>query len=120
MVVESHTGLQDVFRDKLKANGFRVLVTRDAERALSRFSDNPQPADCILFSSVELGEPALAAFNRLGDSEHTINLPAILLLGENQQTWLERAKVSDHRVVLQMPLKLRELRDTLTRLVAKK
>ncbi len=110
MVVESNSGMQDIFRERLKVIGFRILVTRDPDRALARFSDHPKPADCILFSAVELGEDALTAFNRLGDSGDTEKLPAILLLKEDQHDWVQRARLADHRVVLQMPLKLRELR----------
>ncbi len=71
MVVESSVPMQDLFRERLKVSGFRILVTRDPDRALARFSDFPKPADCILFSAVELGESALAAFNRLDESGNT-------------------------------------------------
>ncbi len=117
MVVESNMALQDIFREKLKSNGFRILVTRDPDRALARFGDHPKPADCILISTGELGESALAAFNRLDDSDDTRQLPAILLLGERQRGWLKQVKLAEHRVVLQMPLKVRELRETLWKLV---
>ncbi len=94
MVVESNAAWQDIFRQKLKTSGFRVLVTRDPQRAVARFSDYPRPADCILFSTSELGEVALNAFNGLGDLPYTESLPAILLLGENQQDWAVRAKLA--------------------------
>jgi CheY-like chemotaxis protein len=116
MVVESNTALQDIFRQRLKTHGFRVLVTRDPDWALARFGDHPKPADCLLICAGELGEAALAAFNRLDDSDDTRKLPAILLLGERQADWLPRVKLAEHRLVLQMPLKVRELRETLSRL----
>lgn len=117
MVVESNAGLQDIFRERLKSPELRVLMTRDPERALARFSDRPLPADCLLLSAVELGESALEAFNRLDQSDDTRQLPAILLLAENQYPWEQRANAAEHRVVLKMPLKLREVRETLSRLV---
>jgi eukaryotic-like serine/threonine-protein kinase len=117
MFVESNIQLQDVLRDRLKSKGYRVLVTQDPDRALSRFADGSRVADCVIFSTGELGEPALEAFNRFGEAKHTGRIPAVLLLGEHQQDWKKRAKLGQHRVVMSMPIKLRQLRETLARLV---
>jgi hypothetical protein len=38
-------------------------------------------------------------------------------LGEHQDDWKKRAKLNKHRIVMSMPIKLRELRDALARLV---
>jgi eukaryotic-like serine/threonine-protein kinase len=119
MFVESNGQLQDIIRERLKNNGYRVLVTRDPERALARFSDATPGADCVIFSTGELGEAALDAFNRFGENEHSRGIPAILLLGENQLAWKSRAKLNDHRVVVSMPIKLRQLREQLAKLVPK-
>jgi serine/threonine protein kinase len=117
MFVESNVPLQDVLRARLKNKGYRVLVTRDPERALSRFADDNKAADCVIFSTSELGEPALDAFNRFGENKHTKPIPAVLLLGEHQQDWGKRAKLGKHRVVMSMPIKLRQLRKVLAKLV---
>ena len=117
MFVESNVPLQDVLRARLKTKGYRVLVTQDPQRALSRFADGAKAADCVIFSTGELGEPALEAFNRFAENEHTGPIPAVLLLGEHQQDWSKRAKLDKHRVVISMPIKLRQLREVLARLV---
>ena len=117
MFVESNVHLQDIIRERLKNNGYRVLVTRDPDRALSRFSEGAKAADCVIFSTGELGQPALDAFNRFADGVHTAPIPAVLLLGENHDAWKEKAKLNDHRVVISMPIKLRKLREVLARLV---
>ncbi len=117
MFVESNVQLQDVLRERLKTKGYRVLVTRDPERALSRFADGSKAADCVIFSTGELGEPALDAFNKFGEGQHTAPIPAVLLLGEKHQSWRKKAKLNKHRVVISMPIKLRELRELLARLV---
>lgn len=117
MFVESNVQLQDVLRERLKTKGYRVLVTRDPQRALSRFADGSKAADCVIFSTSELGEPALEAFNQFGEGKHTSPIPAVLLLGEHQQDWKKRAKLNKHRVVMSMPIKLRQLREVLAKLV---
>ncbi|HEX3726447.1 MAG TPA: protein kinase, partial [Pirellulales bacterium] len=117
MFVESNVPLQDVVRERLKNKGYRVLVTRDPDRALGRFVEGNPAADCVIFSTGELGQAALDAFNRFAEAKHTATIPAVLLLGEGQQSWKQRAKLDKHRVVVSMPIKLRELRQVLAKLV---
>lgn len=117
MLVESNVALQDIIRQRLKKNGYRVLVTADPDRALSRFTEGAPAADCVIFSTGELGESALEAFNRFGDGNHTGRIPAVLLLDEHHKAWQKKAQLSQHRVVVSMPIKLRHLREVLARLV---
>jgi serine/threonine-protein kinase len=117
MFVESNVPLQDILRQRLKNNGYRVLVTADPDRALSRFTEVTRAADCVIFSTSELGESALEAFNRFGEAKHTSRIPAVLLLGEHHEAWRKKAKLNDHRVVVSMPIKLRQLREVLAKLV---
>jgi eukaryotic-like serine/threonine-protein kinase len=116
MLVESNVTLQNVIRERLKSKGYRVLVTRDPERALRGFADGTMAADCVIFSTGELGEPALEAFNRFGEGIHTAKVPAVLLLGENHGDWQKKAKLDKHRLVISMPIKLRQLREVLAKL----
>ncbi|MEX0978834.1 MAG: protein kinase [Pirellulales bacterium] len=117
MLVESNVQLQNIIRERLKNNGYRVLVTADPERALSRFGDGNKAADCVIFSTSELGESALDAFNRFADGQHTARVPAVLLLGEHHKAWKKKAQLADHRVLVAMPIKLRQFREVLAKLV---
>jgi eukaryotic-like serine/threonine-protein kinase len=116
MFVESDSRMQDIFRDGLKRCGYRVLLTSDPERALARFTNEAKAADCVVFSSGKLGSAALEAFNRFGVEEATRDIPAVLLLGEKQGSWRAKAEVNSNRVVLSMPIKLRDLRGVLGKL----
>ncbi len=117
MFIESNPELQNIFRQKLKTSGYRVLVTQDPERALSRFADDPKAADCAIFSTGVIGEAALDAFNQFGTDKTTQDLPAILLLGEEQGAWKARANLNDRHIAVSMPIKLREFRQLLATLV---
>jgi len=117
MFVESNVALQDIVRARLKNNGYRVLVTADPDRALTRFADGTKAADCVIFSTGELGTAALEAFNRFAAGEHTANIPAVLLLDEHHAQWKNKAKLAKHRVVMLMPIKLRSMRELLAKLV---
>jgi serine/threonine-protein kinase len=118
LIVESNSAMQDLVRDRLKQRGYRVLVISDPQRALARFARDERPAECVLFSTLELGESALEAFNQFGQDENTRRIPAILLVDQDQQNILSEARLADHRVSVSMPVKMKELRTVLRELLA--
>lgn len=119
MVVEGDVDMQDLFRKQLKRRGYRVLVTSDPKRALDRFSDEPNVADLIILSTGSIGEAALTAFNQLCKSADTKHIPAVLLLDERHRDWQQDAAADTRRVTMTMPIKLRQLRETLLKLLAR-
>jgi eukaryotic-like serine/threonine-protein kinase len=121
MLVESKLEFQDLIREKLKKRGYRVLVISDPTRAITRFNPEEEaPADCVLFSAPELGAAALEAFNEFGSNAHTANIPAILLVDRKQQFVIRSAQLGPKRMMLAMPLKVRDLRVALLRLLGTK
>ena len=121
MVVESNAQMQDIFRQGFKRAGYRVLLTSDPNRALYRFRQEVNgPADCVVLNAQELGESALEVFNKFAGDTRTDYVPAVLLLGETQQDWQDMADTDDHRIVMSMPVTMRQLRTKLAKLVALK
>jgi len=118
MCVESASEMQNLLRDQLKKRGYRVLITSDPSRAIQRLEDEVRVADCVIFSTQAIGAKAVAAFNRLGESEYTANIPAILLVDKRQRAFIDAATTSDHRVLLPMPLKIKQLRSKLLKLLS--
>lgn len=126
MVVESSVKIQDAMREGLKKLGYRVLIFSDPRRALQRFEDRGYfdeegraLADCVLFGCAELEYDALDAFNHFGDNEETRGIPSILVTSDGQDSLVSEAKLAEHRVHMKMPLKFRELRAELRRLLQK-
>jgi serine/threonine-protein kinase len=118
LVVESKMEMQDLLRDRLKKHGYRVLVFNEPQRALNRLLESEtRLCDCVIFCTGELGEIALDGFNEFGNHEATKDLPAILFVDNKQTNIIKSAQLSDRRVLLSMPLRVRELRDTLLRLL---
>lgn len=118
MVVESKMEMQDLLRERLKKHGYRVLIFSDLQRAIKRFEDDDRaPADCLLLCAPDLGEVAIDAFNALSRRVSTKNVPAILIVDTKQAGELKSADLAPHRVVLSMPIKVRELRETLLKLL---
>ncbi len=119
MVVEANLKMQDILREGLKRAGYRVLLTSDPDRATERFELEDQlPARCVVFNAQDLGQRALAAFNRLAEMDRTAKLPAILLLDQNQSHLQGDAVTGPHRVVLTLPVTLGRLRQEIARLIA--
>jgi serine/threonine-protein kinase len=117
MVVESKIEMQDTLREQLKKRGYKVLIIGDPDRAVARFNEfEPAPADCVVFCTPELGDSALKAFNRFANAPATRNIPAVLFADQRQSEIIRSAYLCDHRVLLTMPMKVKELRETLLRL----
>jgi CheY-like chemotaxis protein len=113
MIVESNPNMQDVFRRRLKKEGYRVLVMRNPSLAALRFEQEPNVADCVVFSCLDLGSQGVEAFNHFGRMAATKHIPAILLLDKKQQSWKDQADQTGQRVVLTMPVKMKQLREIL-------
>jgi len=121
MVVESNIKVQDSLRDRLKELGYRVLITGDPVRAINRFNDidpaEESPADCVIFGCAGLGTAALDAFNRFATHDFGRMVPAILMVGPKQEKYLDRADFSDIRTHLELPVKFKNVRRTLRKLL---
>jgi serine/threonine-protein kinase len=120
LVVESDVKMQDMLRELFKKNHYRVLVLSDPDRAVDRFFQDTKAADIVLFTTITNGRAALDAFNRFAQEPATRDLPTVLLLDQSHGHWEEEAQTSDHRVVVKMPIKQRELRGALIEASRKK
>ncbi len=119
LVVESNSQLQDLFRDALKRYGYRVLVISDAKRAVARVDDTNNVIDGVVLSTGHLGDSAVDALVELAAGEQTSKVPVVVLLDDKRKAWREQITphLCDHRVIVSLPIKLREFRDVLFRLV---
>jgi serine/threonine-protein kinase len=109
MVVEPSAQAQEALRGHFKQHGFRVLVTSDPQRPAGLFTDQHQPADCVIFSTSNLGGEALEAFNDFGEQPTTKTVPAILLLGPKHQNWAAQAHTNEWRATVATPIKMKRL-----------
>ena len=124
MVIESHSKVQDLLRDRLKKLGYRVLIINDPVRAMSRFDGldpaENKPADCVVFGTAGLGMAALEAFNAFSLGPDTGEYPAILLVNSRYKDADElksQAGMNQHHRILELPFKFRRLRKMLRELL---
>ena len=117
MLIESDVKAQDSLRNEFKKLGYRVLITNNPERGMSRFEDldpaEETPAHCVIFSAKGLGSQALQAFEAFALAEDTATLPAILMVPAKLQGKVKSDLLNDRRVVLPIPFKMSHLRNKL-------
>jgi len=118
MLVESAPKAQQVLREFFSKLGYRVLITENPQRALTRFASTPPPADCLVLSTHSLGGDAVAAFNTLTTDPFLAAVPAVLLLGSKQADLAGAARSDDRRRVVQMPVQTDDMTRVLRDLVA--
>jgi CheY-like chemotaxis protein len=109
MLVERAGRAQQTLRDFFTKLGYRVLITENPQRALSRFSTTPIPADGLVLSAQSLGEPAVEAFNKLSSDPFFSQVPAVLLVGQRQEALAERATIDARRKVIATPFHTRDM-----------
>jgi serine/threonine protein kinase len=89
-VAERDEHLQDVLRDGLKDQGYRVFLAGDPMRALDRFRQ--QPFDGLIVDARTTGEEGFRIFGHIVDeaARRRLTCAALLLLGEDQAGWAEK------------------------------
>ncbi len=91
-VVEQNQKLQDVFRDRFKKMGFRVLISADAGQALKRYQQAPYHA--LVVDARTVGREGVEAFNKVVKEAATmrLDLAAVLFLEAEHASWGDDAK----------------------------
>jgi serine/threonine protein kinase len=121
LLIESNIKLQDSLREHFKKRGYRVLITSDPVRGLARFEDldpaDDLPADCVIFGCVGLGKEGLNAFAKFCELERSSQIPAIVVVPENLERFVEPKWLKHHRIQFSMPLRLKKLRRALRSLL---
>ncbi|MEZ6094310.1 MAG: serine/threonine-protein kinase [Pirellulaceae bacterium] len=117
LLVESEPKMQDMFREKLKAVGYRVLIMGNALRAMERFTGlDPAenvPADCVVLGTAGLGQSAVDTFRKFRGGRLD-EIPVVLLLDPKRSAMMDDlSDIAPNRVVLQLPQKMKEIRKVL-------
>lgn len=108
-VVEGMEKIQDALREKLKAIGFRVLISHDPARAKIRYLE--QPYHALIMDAGTAGENGLNVFKQIvrEADNNGLSIAAILLLERNQADWAEEIPVQANIAALVRPLSLKQL-----------
>ncbi|MBT4010900.1 MAG: hypothetical protein HOF15_01150, partial [Planctomycetaceae bacterium] len=58
-------------------------------------------------------------FNQLDDDHVTSKLPALIIVEKNQSSFASQARLSDLHMLLHQPIKVRELRSALMKVIGR-
>ena len=107
--IEKDERLKDILRDKLKEQGFRVLIASDPARALERFKQ--QPFEVLIVDAGTTGEDGLLVFERIMADAERYSTPCagIVMLNEDQADWKRRVADRPAAAVLVQPIKFKQL-----------
>ena len=108
-VVEQNPKFQDAFREKLKARGYRVLISMHAAQAAARFDQ--QPYDALIVNCVTAERAGLDAFEKvLREAEmKRVDCAGLLILAPEQAHWAEQVAGLPKSATLVMPVNMKQI-----------
>jgi tRNA A-37 threonylcarbamoyl transferase component Bud32/CheY-like chemotaxis protein len=117
LCVEAQAEIQDVLRKTLSRMGYRALLVSDAELAAERYRESP--VDAVIFDTDGQGPDAIDALVDMHEKAHEDEhqLVAIVLLGPRQGALKEKLPTGDRLIVLSKPLKMKEIQESIRRLL---
>ncbi len=116
-VAERDEHLQDVLRDGLKDQGYRVFMASDPLRALDRYRQ--QPYDALIVDARTTGEDGFRVFEHIVEeaARKRLTCAAVLLLGQDQASWAGRLHEAPHVGVLVQNITLKSVARKLKELI---
>ncbi len=116
-IAERDEHLQDILRDGLKDQGYRVFMASDPVRALDRFRQLPY--DGLIVDARTTGEDGLRIFSHVVEeaAAKRLSCAAILILAEDQAPWVARVPTVPHSTVMGHDVKFKQLAHKLKELM---
>ena len=108
-VIEHNAKFQDAFREKLKARGFRVLISINTEQAIARFQQQPYQALIVNCGTAE--RAGLEAFEKVMNEADLKRLACagILILSPEQAHWAENLAHFPRTTSLILPVNMKQI-----------
>ena len=119
LCVEAQPEIQDALRKSLTTWGYRALLVADAERAAERFRESP--VDAVIFDTDGQDSESIEAFLDMHEraQEEGQQLLALVLLGPKQAALRQKLPSEDNLIVLDKPIKMKQVHAALARLLPK-
>jgi serine/threonine-protein kinase len=114
MIVDSNLKMQKGLENLMIKLGYKTICVSQPDDILKQFMQNDLAAQCIVFNAQSLGIRAVRGFNDFAQHRKLRDVGAILLLDAEQSDWVESVVPQHHRIVLTMPVTVKQFRDSLT------
>lgn len=108
-VIEHNAKFQDAFREKLKARGFRVLISINTAQAIARFQQQPYQALIVNCGTAE--RAGLEAFEKVMKEADLkrLDCAGILILSKDQAHWAESFAHLPRTTSLILPVTMKQI-----------
>lgn len=121
LCVENRTKQQDSLREYFSKHGYRVLLLRDALRAVSRVESDPPQGLIVMGDSLGEGDEAVKAYEKVVASCRRTKTPVVLVLSRKQREIQDSFPATDStRILTEKHVTLRTIRTTLEELAQNK
>lgn len=108
-VIEHNAKFQDAFREKLKARGFRVLISINTAQAIARFQQQPYQALIVNCGTAE--RAGLEAFEKVMNEADLkrLDCAGILILSRDQAHWADGVAHLPRTASLILPITMKQI-----------
>lgn len=114
LCVENRTQQQDSLREYFSKHGYRVLLLRDVQRAMTRITSDPPQGLILMAEALGDGDEASHAYEKIAAACRESGTPIVLVLSKKHRGLKERfADTSTTRVLSDKHVTLRTIRQTL-------
>jgi serine/threonine-protein kinase len=116
LIVDSNPQTQELLKNFMEKLQFKTLCINGPDEVQKMFKKDDLVAQCILFNGQSLGIRAVRAFNDFAQYRGLRDVGAILTLDAGQTDWAESVTLLPNRVIMVMPVTVRELREVLSQM----
>jgi len=113
LIIDSNPQTQEGLKNIMEKLQFKTLCINSPDDVQKMFSKDDLTAQCILFNGQSLGMRAVRAFNDFSQYRGLRDVGAVLILDAGQAGWADSVKLTPNRVIMTMPITVKELREVL-------
>jgi serine/threonine-protein kinase len=113
LIIDSNPQTQEGLKFLVETLNLKTLCINSPDDVQKMFTKDDLVAQCILFNGQSLGLRAVRAFNDFSQYRSLRDVAAILILDTGQVDWAESVRLTPNRVIMTMPIKIKELRAVL-------
>ncbi|MDR0521248.1 MAG: serine/threonine protein kinase [Planctomycetaceae bacterium] len=113
LIVDANPKTQESLKILMEKFQLHTICINNPDEVAPLFASDDLAAQCILFNGQSLGMRAVRAFNDFSQYRGLRDVGAVLILDAGQIEWENAVTLQPNRVILTMPVKVRQVREAL-------
>ncbi|MDR0871343.1 MAG: serine/threonine protein kinase [Planctomycetaceae bacterium] len=114
MLVDSNPKTLKGLEGLMAKFGYQTVSVSEPDEIIKQFQENDLAAQCIIFNAQSLGMRAVRGYNDFAQRRGFKDVAAVLILDTGQGDWADTVAPQHHRIVLTMPITVRQFRESMT------